>query len=100
MGHVTAAVRVMTKVVASPMFRAFSVLFDTPRKGQMPRKYVRTKLFIRDAEMNIIISFIAGALLHAGSSVGYVIYEGNETAEYHKGPCGEYHHYPGLEPAP
>ena len=57
-GQVTAAVRVMTNVVARPIFRAFSVLLDTPRNGQIPKKYVSTKLFISDADMKIRMSFI------------------------------------------
>src|SRR3989304_10373695 len=58
MGQVAAAVRVMTKVVASPMLSAFSVLFDTPTNGQMPKKYASTKLFTSAADMNISMSSI------------------------------------------
>jgi len=41
------------------MPRACSIRFETPTKGHMPRKYVRTKLCVTAADMNISISVVA-----------------------------------------
>ena len=54
--HTTGAVIVITKVVAKPMPIAESILPDTPRKGHIPKKYLRTKLLIRTAEIKINIT--------------------------------------------
>ncbi len=43
----------MTKLTAPPMRTAVSSFADTPKNGQMPRKYASTKLLIRAALMNI-----------------------------------------------
>ena len=56
--QLTIAVSTITKVVAIPIEIAEEVLFDTPMKGQIPRKYERTKLLTKAAEINIINSSI------------------------------------------
>ena len=43
----------MTKITARPMRMAVSFLLDTPRKGQMPRNMLSTKLLTMAASMNM-----------------------------------------------
>ncbi len=56
----------MTKVTAAPIRVAVASLPETPRNGQMPRKYARTKLFVRDALTKIAQSW----LLSVSESIG------------------------------
>ena len=44
----------MTNVTAPPILVAVSSLPETPRNGQIPRKYASTKLLIKLALMKII----------------------------------------------
>jgi hypothetical protein len=44
----------MTNITAPPMRVAVSSFDDTPRNGQMPRKYAKTKLLTRLALMKIV----------------------------------------------
>ena len=46
---------VMTKVTAAPIPSAESMRFETPRKGQIPKNWVRTILFTNMAVTNIEI---------------------------------------------
>ena len=61
--HAIVAVKVITNVVAIPICRAVSTLLDTPRKGQIPRKSVRTKLFVIAAARKINMSSIRNLFL-------------------------------------
>jgi hypothetical protein len=61
--QLTVAVSVITKVVAIPIEIADESLFETPMNGQIPRKYERTKLFTKAAEMKIINNSIFKLLL-------------------------------------
>ena len=47
--HVTAEAAVITNMTAPHIPRAVEIFFETPRKGQIPRKRVRTKLLTRTA---------------------------------------------------
>jgi hypothetical protein len=47
--HVITEARVMTKTTAIPIPIAVSIFLETPKKGQMPRNRLRTKLFTRTA---------------------------------------------------
>jgi len=46
----------ITKVTAAPILVAVSIFPDTPKKGQIPRKYARTKLLIRLALIKMLQS--------------------------------------------
>jgi len=50
---------VITKVVAKPIATADSTLPVTPKKGQIPRKYLRTKLLTKAALKKSRINFIS-----------------------------------------
>src|SRR5690606_38709890 len=58
--------RVMTKATAMPMPTEVSMRLDTPRKGQMPRNLLRTKLLKKIAPKKIINSSIACLTLPLG----------------------------------
>ncbi len=49
MPQVASEAIVMTKMTARLMPTAVSIFFDTPRKGQMPKNRVKTKLLMRMA---------------------------------------------------
>src|SRR5574337_866822 len=53
--HVIAEVRVMTNVTATPMPIADDVFWETPRNGQSPRNFDRTKLLTKTM-LTIIIA--------------------------------------------
>ncbi len=46
---VTKEAKVMTKITAMPIPKAVSTLRETPKKGQMPKNLVKTKLFTKMA---------------------------------------------------
>jgi hypothetical protein len=54
MSHEITAVMVITKVTANPIPLAEPAYPETPRKGQMPRKYERTKLLTTAAPMKMM----------------------------------------------
>jgi hypothetical protein len=49
------------KVMLMPT--AVSIFFETPKNMQRPRNLVKTKLFIRDADMMISRSFVNSLLI-------------------------------------
>lgn len=46
---VTKEAKVITKITAMPIPSAVSTFLETPKKGQMPKNLVRTKLFTKMA---------------------------------------------------
>ena len=68
MRKVTTVASVMTKHTARLMPEAVDSLFDTPRKGQIPRNCARTILLTKIAEMMMsrysITSYFLASLLN------------------------------------
>jgi hypothetical protein len=63
MTQLIAALIIMTAVKVMLIPTAVSIFFDTPKNMQRPRNLVKTKLFIRDADMMISRSFVNSLLI-------------------------------------
>lgn len=49
--NVTNVARAITKMTAAPIPKEVEIRVDTPKKGQIPRNWVKTMLFTNIAEM-------------------------------------------------
>jgi hypothetical protein len=57
--HVTRVAKVSTKITAAPMPKAVEVFLEVPRKGQMPRNWLKITLLTNMVESMMIRYFMA-----------------------------------------
>ena len=57
--HVTRVAKVITKMTAAPIPNAVEVFFEVPKKGQMPRNWLKITLLTKMVESMMIRYFMA-----------------------------------------